>query len=43
VEKLGLKDILNLPLIPLSNEQTKKARIARAVMKPPEFVGRAVK
>jgi len=33
VEKLGLKDILDLPLVGLSNGQTKRARIASAVMK----------
>jgi len=39
VEKLGLKDILDLPLIVLStNGQTRRARIARAVMKAPKVL-----
>jgi len=38
VEKLGLKDILDLPLIVLSNGQTKRARIARAAMKAPKVL-----
>ena len=35
-EKLGLKGILNLPFITLSNGQTMRARIARTLMKAPE-------
>ena len=33
--QLGLEDILDLQLIALSNEQTRRARIVGAVMKPP--------
>ena len=38
VDKLGLRDLLDLPLIALSNGQTRRARIARAVMKTPEVL-----
>ena len=38
MDKLGLKDLLDLPLIALSNGQTRRARIARAVMKTPEVL-----
>ena len=38
VDKLGLKDLMDLPLIALSNGQTRRARIARAVMKTPEVL-----
>lgn len=37
-DKLGLKDLMDLPLIALSNGQTRRARIARAVMKTPEVL-----
>ena len=36
VEKLGLKGILDLPSIALSNGQTMRARIAQTAMKAPE-------
>ncbi|EDR07846.1 uncharacterized protein LACBIDRAFT_298087 [Laccaria bicolor S238N-H82] len=38
VDKLGLRDLLDLPLIALSNGQMRRARIARAVMKTPEVL-----
>ena len=38
VDKLRLKDLMDLPLIALSNGQTRRARIARAVMKAPEVL-----
>ena len=38
VDKLGLKELMDLPLIALSNGQTRRARIARAVMKTPEVL-----
>ena len=38
VDKLGLKDLMDLPLLALSNGQTRRARIARAVMKTPELL-----
>ena len=38
VDKLGLKDLMDLPLIALSNGQTRRARIVRAVMKTPEVL-----
>ena len=38
VDKLGLKHLMDLPLIALSNGQTRRARIARAVMKTPEVL-----
>ena len=37
-DKLGLKDLMDLPLIALSNGLTRRARIARAVMKTPEVL-----
>ena len=38
VDKLGLKDLMDLPLIALSNGQTRRARIAKAVMKTPKVL-----
>ncbi|KIJ90822.1 hypothetical protein K443DRAFT_686475 [Laccaria amethystina LaAM-08-1] len=38
VDKLGLTDLMDLPLIALSNGQTIRARIARAVLKTPEVL-----
>lgn len=38
VEKMGLKPFLDLPLIALSNGQTRRARILKAVLKKPELL-----
>lgn len=37
-EKLGLKALLDLPLITLSNGQTRRARILKAVLSKPELL-----
>jgi len=38
VDKLGLRDLMDLPLIALSNGQTRGARVAKAVMKTPDVL-----
>ena len=37
VQRLGLKDLLDLPLVALSNGQTRRARIIKALLKKPEL------
>ena len=37
-EKLGLRQFLDLPLIALSNGQTRKARIIKALLDQPELL-----
>lgn len=37
-EKLGLKPLLDLPLIALSNGQTRRARILKALLSQPELL-----
>ncbi|RDB20786.1 hypothetical protein Hypma_012311 [Hypsizygus marmoreus] len=38
VERMGLKDLLDLPLIALSNGQTRRARIIKAILSKPELL-----
>ena len=38
VEKTGLKPLLDVPVITLSNGQMRRARIAKAVLKRPELM-----
>ncbi|KAF8736774.1 hypothetical protein AX14_014007 [Amanita brunnescens Koide BX004] len=38
VEKTGLKPLLNIPMITLSNGQMRRARIVKAVLKKPELL-----
>jgi ABC-type sugar transport system ATPase subunit len=37
-EKLGLKELLDLPLVALSNGQTRRARIVKALLEQPEIL-----
>ena len=37
-EKLGLKHLLDLPLVALSNGQTRRARIVKALLEQPEIL-----
>jgi ABC-type molybdenum transport system ATPase subunit/photorepair protein PhrA len=37
-EKLGLKDLLDLPLVALSNGQTRRARIVKALLEQPDIL-----
>lgn len=37
-DKLGLKDLLDLPLVALSNGQTRRARILKALLSKPELL-----
>lgn len=37
-EKLGLKQLLDLPLVALSNGQTRRARIVKALLEQPEIL-----
>jgi ABC-type sugar transport system ATPase subunit len=37
-EKLGLKQLLDLPLVALSNGQTRRARIVKALLEHPEIL-----
>ena len=37
-EKLGLKPLLDLPLVALSNGQTRRARIVKALLSQPEIL-----
>lgn len=37
-EKLGLKQLLDLPLVALSNGQTRRARIVRALLEQPDIL-----
>jgi len=37
-EKLGLKHLLDLPLVALSNGQTRRARIIKALLEQPEIL-----
>jgi ABC-type multidrug transport system ATPase subunit len=38
IEKLGLKQLLDLPLVALSNGQTRRARIVKALLEQPEIL-----
>jgi ABC-type Mn2+/Zn2+ transport system ATPase subunit len=38
IEKMDLKDLLDLPLIALSNGQTRRARIVKAVLNKPQLL-----
>lgn len=38
VEKTGLKPLLNIPMVTLSNGQMRRARIVKAVLKKPELL-----
>jgi len=38
VEKLALKQLLDLPLVALSNGQTRRARIVKALLSKPELL-----
>ncbi|KII95469.1 hypothetical protein PLICRDRAFT_96475 [Plicaturopsis crispa FD-325 SS-3] len=38
VDKLGLEDLLDLPFVALSNGQTRRARIVKAVLSKPELL-----
>lgn len=37
-DKLGLKDLLDLPLVALSNGQTRRARIVKALLEQPDIL-----
>jgi len=37
-DKLGLKDLLDLPLVALSNGQTRRARIVKALLERPDIL-----
>jgi len=37
-EKLGLKQLLDLPLVALSNGQTRRARVVKALLEHPEIL-----
>ncbi|KAH9018388.1 P-loop containing nucleoside triphosphate hydrolase protein [Lactarius pseudohatsudake] len=38
IDKLGLKDLLDLPLVALSNGQTRRARIVKALLEQPDIL-----
>jgi ABC-type Mn2+/Zn2+ transport system ATPase subunit len=38
IRQLGLEQLLDIPLIALSNGQTRRARIARAIFRQPEVL-----
>lgn len=38
VERTGLKPLLNIPMVTLSNGQMRRARIVKAVLKKPELL-----
>lgn len=38
VQKMGLQSLLDLPLIALSNGQTRRARIIKAILSRPELL-----
>jgi len=37
-DKLGLKDLLDLPLVALSNGQTRRARVVKALLEQPDIL-----